>query len=160
MCQEPTELLWIGCLTGLILILKFKFDTLIPNINSQKILTRGNFTHDEWNNLLHLLNISHFSSSCCTENSSLTSYSKTVAKKDAGAKRETKKCGKMEIHSDELVFSCSYKFLIREKSDCIQRSGDTHSYGETCKQDEKKFKIRRNIEFSSATARCIPSLQK
>ena len=26
MCQEPTELLWIGCLTGLILILKFGFD--------------------------------------------------------------------------------------------------------------------------------------
>ena len=28
MCQEPTELLWIGCLTGLILILTFRFDTL------------------------------------------------------------------------------------------------------------------------------------
>ena len=26
---------WIGCLTGLILILKFRFDTLIPNINSK-----------------------------------------------------------------------------------------------------------------------------
>ena len=24
MCQEPTELLWIGCLTGLFLILKFR----------------------------------------------------------------------------------------------------------------------------------------
>ena len=35
-------------------------------------------------------------------------------------------------------------------------SGDTHSYGETRKQDEKKFKIRRSVEFSSATARCIP----
>ena len=26
------------------------------------ILTKGNFTRDEWNNFLHLLNISHFSS--------------------------------------------------------------------------------------------------
>ena len=33
--RKPTELLWIGCLTELILILKFKFDTLTPIINSQ-----------------------------------------------------------------------------------------------------------------------------
>ena len=26
------------------------------------ILTKGNFTRDEWNNLLHLFNISHFNS--------------------------------------------------------------------------------------------------
>ena len=30
------------------------------------ILTKGNFTRDEWNHLLHLLNISHFSSTVCT----------------------------------------------------------------------------------------------
>ena len=30
------------------------------------MLTKGNFTRDEWNNLLHLFNISHFSSTCCT----------------------------------------------------------------------------------------------
>ena len=35
MYQEPTKLLWIGCLAGLILILKFRFDTLIPSSNSQ-----------------------------------------------------------------------------------------------------------------------------
>ena len=73
--------------------------------------------------------------------------------KDAGTKGRRKKCGK--IYSDELVFSCPDKFLIREKSDCIQMSGDTQSYGLE-KQDEKKFKIRRSVEFSSATARCRP----
>ena len=35
------------------------------------ILTKGNFARDEWNNLFHLFNISHFSSSCCAKNSSL-----------------------------------------------------------------------------------------
>ena len=30
------------------------------------ILTKGNFTRDEWNNLLNLFNISHFSSTACT----------------------------------------------------------------------------------------------
>ena len=29
------------------------------------ILTKGNFTHDEWNHLLNLFNISHFSSTAC-----------------------------------------------------------------------------------------------
>ena len=43
-------------------------------------LTRGNFTRDEWHNLLHLFNISHFSFLCCAKNSSLTSSSSTMAK--------------------------------------------------------------------------------
>ena len=30
------------------------------------ILTKGNFTGDEWNHLLNLFNISHFSSTVCT----------------------------------------------------------------------------------------------
>ena len=34
--------------------------------------------------------------------------------------------------------------------------GDTHSCGETWEQDERKFEIRRSVEFSSAAARCIP----
>ena len=45
------------------------------------ILTQGDFTRDERNNLLHLFNISHFSSLCCAQNFSLTSYTKKVAKR-------------------------------------------------------------------------------
>ena len=45
------------------------------------ILTKGNVTRDEWNNLLHLFNISHFSSTCCAKNSSLISCTKTMAKR-------------------------------------------------------------------------------
>ena len=44
------------------------------------MLTKGNFTRDEWNNLLHLLNISHFSATCCTNNFSLISCS-TMARR-------------------------------------------------------------------------------
>ena len=75
--------------------------------------------------------------------------------KDAGATRRRKKCDEIEIYSDESVFSCSDKFLIREKSDCITKSWDTRSNGETRKQHEKKFKIHRSVEFSCAAARCI-----
>ena len=45
------------------------------------ILTKGNFTRDEWNSLLHLFNISHFSSLSCAENVSLVSCTKTMAKR-------------------------------------------------------------------------------
>ena len=44
------------------------------------MLTQGNFRRDEWNNLLHLFNISHFSSTCCTKNFSLITCS-TMAKR-------------------------------------------------------------------------------
>ena len=49
------------------------------------ILTKGNFTRDEWNHLLNLLNISHFSSTACTA---------AVAKRaqqDSGEERVTAK---------------------------------------------------------------------
>ena len=44
------------------------------------ILTKGNFTRDEWNGLLHLFNISHFSSTCFAKDSSLISCPKTMGK--------------------------------------------------------------------------------
>ena len=49
------------------------------------ILTKGNFTRDEWNHLLCLINISHFSSTVCSE---------TMAKRlqqDSGEERVTAK---------------------------------------------------------------------
>ena len=52
------------------------------------ILTRGNFTRDELNSLLHLLNISDFSSTCCTKNFSLISCTKTMAKRMQEQKEE------------------------------------------------------------------------
>ena len=51
------------------------------------ILTKGHFTRDEWNNLLHLFNISLFSSTCCTKNFSLISFS-TTAKRIQNQKEE------------------------------------------------------------------------
>ena len=43
------------------------------------ILTEGNCTRYEWNNLLHLFNISHFHSLCCSQSFSLTSCTETMA---------------------------------------------------------------------------------
>ena len=49
------------------------------------ILTKGNFTRDEWNHLLCLCNISHFSSTDCSE-----AMSKRTPE-DAGEERVTEK---------------------------------------------------------------------
>ena len=95
------------------------------------ILTEGNFTRDEWNNLLQLFNVSHFRSTCCAKNSSLISCSKTMAKRMREQKEEEIILAKIEICSDELVFTCSGKFLNRENSDCILKPGVTHSCRET-----------------------------
>ena len=61
------------------------------------ILTKGNFTHDEWNDLLCLFNISHFSSTNCLEVMS----KRTQA--DAGEERVTAKSKPMM----NLVSRCS-----------------------------------------------------
>ena len=51
------------------------------------ILTKGNFMCDEWNNLLHLFDISHSSSLRCTKNFSLISCI-TMAKRIQEQKEE------------------------------------------------------------------------
>ena len=113
------------------------------------IFTKGNFTRDEWNNLPHLFNISHFSSTCCAKNSSLISCSKKMANRVQEQKKEERIVAKSRPTAMKLVFVCSGKFLIREESDYILKSRETHCRRENCKQDEKKFETRRSAEFSS-----------
>ena len=96
------------------------------------ISTKGNFTRDEWNNLLLLFNISHFSSLCCAQNFSLISCSQNDGEEDARTQRRGNNCGKITAHSDEPDFNCFDKFLIHEPSDCVEKPGDTQSiYRET-----------------------------
>ena len=72
------------------------------------ILTKGNFTRDEWNNLLHLFNISLFISICCFQNFSSTSYRETMA--DARRERRREDCGKVKTDV-ELGLACCDKFF-------------------------------------------------
>ena len=58
---------------------KIQIRSIDTNYQLADILTKGNFTRDEWNNLLQLFNISHLSSTRCTKNFSLISCS-TMAK--------------------------------------------------------------------------------
>ena len=56
------------------------------------ILTKGNFTRDEWNHLLSLFNISHFSSACCAKNSSVISCSRRWRKGCRSKKEKHELC--------------------------------------------------------------------
>ena len=64
-------------------------------------LTKGNFTHDEWNNLLHLFNISHSSSLCCAQKYSLTNRPKPMAKRMQEQKGEERSVAKKEEEKEE-----------------------------------------------------------
>ena len=64
------------------------------------ILTKGNFTRDEWNNLLHLCNISHFSSVCCSQNFSSASCPKTMAKSMQQGTGEERTVAKSKLRSN------------------------------------------------------------
>ena len=85
-------------------------------------LTEGNFTCDEWNNLLHLFNISHFRLLCCSQNFSLTSCTETMAKRMQEQKGEERIVAKSKP-SWNLVTSL-YKFFDCAESDCAKKPGD------------------------------------
>ena len=82
MFPEPTELLLIGYLIESIWTPKSKSNTLTPKTQFADMLTKGNFTRDEWNRLF-VFNISRFSSTNCSEVMSKRSQ------KDSGEERES-----------------------------------------------------------------------
>ena len=88
MCQEPTELLGVGCLTELILCLKFRFGTFDTEHQLADLLNKCNFTLDEWNNLPHFVQHQPFQLTCCAEHSSLLSCPNTMAKRMQEQKEE------------------------------------------------------------------------
>ena len=85
MFPGPTELRLIGCSIESTWTQKIQIQYIDTKNQLADILTKGNFTRDEWNHLLSLLNISHFSSTVCSE---------TTAKRlqqDSGEERVTAK---------------------------------------------------------------------
>ena len=65
MFPELIELLLIGCSIEINLDPKIQIKYIDTKNQLADILTKGNFTRDEWNHLLTLFNISHFSSTAC-----------------------------------------------------------------------------------------------
>ena len=120
------------------------------------ILTKGNSTRDEWNNLLHLFFIRHFSSTCCAKNSSLTSCPKTMAKRMQEQKGEENNCGKIKKPQRWPCLHMFRQVPHPRKVRLHLKTRDTSHPQGNLKTEDKKFKIRRSVEFPSEAARCIP----
>ena len=67
MFPEPTELRLTGYSMESIWTPKIQIKYIDTKNQLTDMLTKGNFTRDEWNHLLCLFNISHFSSAKCSE---------------------------------------------------------------------------------------------
>ena len=119
------------------------------------IFTKGNFTRDEWNNLLHLFNISHFSSTYCAKNSSLIRCTKTMAKRMQEQKGEEKLCN-IEIYE---VFHSSTNPLNNTKDEVkVKLSRDTASNKHTQKQTKPGFQQHDNFDLNNVD--CVRSNAK
>ena len=82
---------------------------------------------DEWNNLLHLFNISHFSCTCCAKISSLISCAKTMAEKVQEQKGDNRIVAKskpttMNLASSVSTSSSSVNSPIASKSPGILKA--------------------------------------
>ena len=117
MFPEPTELLLIGCLIEFNLDPKIQIKYIDTKNKLTDILTKGNFTRDEWNHLFCLFNISHFSS--------INSF-------EAMSKRTQEDGGEEKSHSkikadDEFGIEMPCKGSDRACLDCMWKPGDTKS---------------------------------
>ena len=85
------------------------------------MLTKGNFTRDEWNHLLCLFNISHFSFTECSELMSKRTQ------KESGEERVTAKSRKMM----NLIVRCSETAPVTLSSTVSQCPGKTRQESQT-----------------------------
>ena len=122
------------------------------------ILTKWDFTHDEWNNLLHLFNISPFSLIRRSQNFSSTSSPETMAKRTQEEKREERIVAKSNPTLNMVTHAVTSSSTV-QSSTVAEKSGDTQGTlstwleknRETCSE---RTQSRRSVEFSSVAKRC------
>ena len=107
------------------------------------MLTKGNFTRDEWNNLIHLFNISYFRSLCCSQNFSLTSCTTTMAKRMQEQEGENRIVAKSKLTTMNLAFtgstsSSTVQSPIASKSPGILKAPFRTDWSSTRKLDAKE----------------------
>ena len=110
------------------------------------ILTKGNFTRDEWNNSLNLFNISHFSSLCCAQNFSLTGCPETMAKRMQQQEEEERIVAKskptaMNLTSTVSTGSSSVNHPIASKSLGILKASGNLTRGQEKIQNPTQCRV-------------------
>ena len=127
----------IGCLIESILDPKIQIKYNDTKNHLADILTKGNLTRDEWNHLLCLLNICHFSSTNCSEVMSKRTQ------KDSGEERATAKSKPMM----NLVSRCSERTLDVLASTASESPGKT--------RHESQFPLSSRTEQHQRTGRPV-----
>ena len=115
MFPEPTELRLTGHLIESIWTPIIQIKYIDTKNQLADILTKGNFTRGEWNHLLCLFNISHFSSTECSEVMSKRTQ------KESGEERVTSKSRPMT----NLIARCSVRNPIVLASTASESPGKT-----------------------------------
>ena len=109
--------------------LKIKIRYIDSKHQIADILTKGNFTRDEWNNLLHLFIISHFISLRSLHPKFSAWLAASRWQKECRNRVKEKGCVQVATRSDEYIFlSYDVKFLCRINSDCMEKSVDVWSF--------------------------------
>ena len=113
------------------------------------ILTKGNFTRDEWNSLLHMCNISHFISIYCPQNFSLTSCTRTIAKRMQEQKGEERIMAKSKptLNLASLVSTnfSTVQSPIASKSAWILKAPCRNDWTSTLRLGVREFKTQRQV---------------
>ena len=84
------------------------------------ILAKGNFTRDEWNNLLYLYNISHFSSLLRSE-FQLDQLHQNDGEEVARTRKRQQDRGRVKADDEEPGRLCLDQFFDCKKSDCVEK---------------------------------------
>ena len=107
------------------------------------MLTEGNLTRDEWNHLLRLFNISHFSLIYCSQNFSLTSCTEAMAKRIQEQKGEEKIVAKSKPTLNSASFvsanSSTVQSPIASKSQEILKAPCQNDWTSTGRLGAREF---------------------
>ena len=153
---ELTELLLIGCSIELIWTPNIQIKDVDTKNQLADILTKGNFTRDEWNHLLHLFNIINFSSASCPKTMAkrivakskptLSLVSHTAASSSTTLRDTPSVQSKFESCS-QCRETCSWRFKSEwcEETRCYRNEpepGCSSQCKETCR---RKFRHHRRL---------------
>ena len=157
MYPEPSELRLIGYLTESTWTQRSKSNTLTTITQLADMLTKGNFTRDEWNHLLHLFDNSNFSSASGPQTMSKRMQQGTWEERIVEVEADAEPCFE---DCDKLFYSADPNQMF----ECIKSRGDTQSSQSArlesqsiCCRETKRWRFkseRRRVEFSSVAKRC------
>ena len=92
------------------------------------ILTTVHFTRAEWNNLLHLFNISHFTSTCCAKNSSLISCPSRTRRNSRPDEAQSSQVKLIHVYLAGLMDQSVVKFVATEENQVLWKFSESESW--------------------------------